>query len=176
MDSGIGKLIVLNQITVTSPDFTNGDLLSSGNPHLCKRLGGKDEMPRLVWNRDDPLVKSWLVVCVDPDAPEAANAAGGKNGGNTVLVPAGTWIHVAGFLDKHASLDAMRFMPNSWGKREYGGACPPSGVHRYFFVIIGLNAVFDNSPLHHDLKTVLGLLNESGNVVKVGTIMFRVQA
>lgn len=131
-------------------------------------------MPRLVWNRDSSTVKSWLVFCVDPRRQSRLGWSSAELSPDPDA-PAGPWIHMAGLLDKHDPINKIRFMPNSWSRRKYGGACPPAntGVHRYFFVVVGLNAVFDNSPLHHDLKTVLGLLNESGNIVKVGTIMFR---
>lgn len=29
---------------------------------------------------------------------------------------------------------------NSWGRRGYGGPCPPSGTHRYFFTVLALDS------------------------------------
>ena len=32
---------------------------------------------------------------------------------------------------------------NSWGRSDYGGPCPPSGTHRYFFKLYGLDLNLD---------------------------------
>ncbi len=35
---------------------------------------------------------------------------------------------------------------NSFGKRSYGGPCPPSGTHSYSFKVYALNTTLDLSP------------------------------
>jgi len=61
--------------------------------------------------------------------------------------PGGTWIHWIVFNipadvrelpeDMQAGMKfgdvTASFGANSWGRADYGGPCPPSGTHRYFF-------------------------------------------
>ena len=66
--------------------------------------------------------------------------------------PAGTWVHWVYYgipVELHAIPEALPAVPpvtrfgtqgkNSWGKIGYGGPCPPSGIHRYFFKLYALN-------------------------------------
>lgn len=67
--------------------------------------------------------------------------------------PMGTWVHwvvynippdLPGF-DEAAPLDTLAQMGilqgrTDFGRREYGGPCPPSGTHRYYFKLYALDA------------------------------------
>jgi Raf kinase inhibitor-like YbhB/YbcL family protein len=66
--------------------------------------------------------------------------------------PGGTWTHwviynipatEAGLKEGTQSLERLgngsRNGKNSWGKLGYGGPCPPSGTHRYFFKLYALD-------------------------------------
>jgi len=39
--------------------------------------------------------------------------------------------------------DGSRHGENSWRRLDYGGPCPPSGTHRYFFKLHALDTVLD---------------------------------
>ena len=60
--------------------------------------------------------------------------------------PGGTWDHwIAYDIDPVAAIDegdhAIGTVGlNSWSETGYGGPCPPSGVHRYFFKLFALDA------------------------------------
>jgi len=93
------------------------------NPEL-KINGVPNEAKSLVLIVDDPdaprgLFTHWIVWNIDPKTTEI-----GENS-----VPVGG---VQG--------------TNDFGKRSYGGPCPPSGTHRYFFKIFALDTKLDLKP------------------------------
>ena len=46
---------------------------------------------------------------------------------------------------------------NSWGRNDYGGPCPPSGTHRYFFKLYALDSELDvpEGATPADLETAM---------------------
>jgi hypothetical protein len=73
--------------------------------------------------------------------------------------PMGTWIHwvvynipvsTHGFSEhqpkKELLPDNIRQGVNSSHKTGYGGPCPPSGTHRYFFKLYALDCMLDEHP------------------------------
>ena len=93
---------------------------------------GRNVSPQLSWEDVPDGTKSFALSVTDPDAP------------------GGTWIH---WLVYDISKDVRRIdarargslpegaeeVVNDFGKRSYGGPCPPSGTHRYFFTIYALD-------------------------------------
>jgi Raf kinase inhibitor-like YbhB/YbcL family protein len=72
-----------------------------------------------------PKAKCLAVVIDDPDAPS------------------GTWVHWVVWNIPVTNLILENSVPgnegmNDFGKRHYGGPCPPSGTHRYFFKVYAL--------------------------------------
>jgi Raf kinase inhibitor-like YbhB/YbcL family protein len=97
---------------------------------------GKDISPPLSWSGVPADAKSIALIMDDPDAPR------------------GTWVHwvlfnippnekgLAENAPRSASLpNGAKHGANSWPKLGYGGPCPPSGTHRYYFRVYALDTV-----------------------------------
>lgn len=68
--------------------------------------------------------------------------------------PGGTWVHWVLFnipvgmrtLPEDLHTRSISVGKNSWGDMQYGGPCPPSGTHRYFFKLYALDSHLSLSP------------------------------
>jgi Raf kinase inhibitor-like YbhB/YbcL family protein len=116
---------------LTSTAFSQGEPIPAR--YSCD---GEDISPPLLWDDPPEGTQSFAIIMDDPDAPN------------------GTWDHWILFnippdrreLPENAPLeaknqdtDAIFLGNNSWGRADYGGPCPPSGTHRYFFKLYALN-------------------------------------
>lgn len=128
-----------NQLTLASDAFANG-----GSIPVKYSCNGRDISPALAWSEPPAGTQSFALIMDDPDAPSGwthwvlynipADARGlpedlavtGKN------VPEGQGNPFTG--------------KNSWGEVGYGGPCPPSGTHRYFFRLYALDEMVGLLP------------------------------
>ena len=110
------------KMKLTTDAFQNGDMIPK--KYTCQ---GEDISPHLKWEDAPENTKSFALILDDPDAPS------------------GTWVH---WLIKDIPKDAREIkedsvpgteVDNSWGRPNYGGPCPPSGVHRYIFRLFALD-------------------------------------
>ena len=95
---------------------------------------GADLSPQLVWDDVPEHTKSFVLIMDDPDAPM------------------GLWVHWVLFnipsycheLQKASGTPLQAISAkNSWGRTGYGGPCPPSGTHRYFFKLYALDILLN---------------------------------
>ncbi len=113
---------------VTSPAFAH-----NGNIPAKYTCDGDDINPRLIMENVPPGARSLALVVDDPDAP------------------AGTWVHwVLWNVDPGTKEIVENTVPagavqgrNDWQRNSYGGPCPPSGAHRYFFRLYALDAMLN---------------------------------
>src|ERR1019366_3211950 len=116
---------------LTSSAFQEGGSIPS--LYTCD---GKDISPPLSWFGEPAGTKSFALIADDPDAPR------------------GTWVHwvlwnlPATAHELKEPLPAIPHLPsgahqgkNDSGESGYGGPCPPSGTHRYFFKLYALDAM-----------------------------------
>jgi len=117
-------------IKLTSTAFKEGE--SIPRQYTCD---GVNVSPSLEWSGVPKSAKTLVIIADDPDAP------------------AGTWVHWVlynlpadniGMVENLPATDELRaggFQgKNDFGKIGYGGPCPPSGTHRYFFKIYALDS------------------------------------
>ena len=121
---------------LVSSAFSEGGMIPS--QYTCD---GKDISPPLQWSDVPEGVKSFALICDDPDAPM------------------GTWVHWVIYNIP----DTLRQLPeavpateklsdgtlqgkNDFKRFGYGGPCPPGGTHRYFFKLYALDTKLDLAP------------------------------
>jgi len=99
---------------------------------------GENISPPLAWSDPPEGTQSFVLINDDPDAPVGVwihwvlyNIPGDSRGLNEAI-PA-----------QEELGDGSQHGENSWGRRDYGGPCPPSGTHRYFFKLYALDIVLE---------------------------------
>ena len=125
-------------IVLSSSSFTHQLRLPVA--HTCD---GKDISPQLSWNNVPAGVKSFALICDDPDAPAKIWLHW------TIFnIPATTTTLAEGIPTTPTLANGARQGVTDFGKIGYGGACPPKGhgVHRYIFTLYALDTVLDLKP------------------------------
>lgn len=118
-------------ISLSSTDFGNMETIPA--EFTCD---GANISPPIAWSGLPQGTESVALICDDPDAP------------------VGTWVHwvcydipptVAGLAQGVPKTDVIpsggKQGINDFSKVGYGGPCPPSGTHRYFFKLYALDCM-----------------------------------
>ena len=145
-------------IKVTSSAFEEGGMIPP--KYTCD---GADISPPLRWDAAPEGTKSIALISDDPDAPM------------------GTWVHwvlynlPADTTELAENIPAEETLPNGakqgitdFRRVGYGGPCPPSGTHRYFFKIYCIDKTLDLPP-RSDKAALLKAMD--GHVLAQGQLM-----
>lgn len=93
---------------------------------------GEDVSPALQWADEPSETQSFALIMDDPDAP-------GGTWNHWLVWDIPSYIHSLPEGNEHASLGKSG--TNDFGRRGYGGPCPPAGAsHRYFFRLFAVDA------------------------------------
>jgi unsaturated rhamnogalacturonyl hydrolase len=148
------------EIKITSSVFDEGGMIPP--KYTCD---GDDISPPLKWDSVPQGTKSIALISDDPDAPR------------------GTWVHWVLYNlppDKRELPEALatdeklpdgsRQGVTDFGRTGYGGPCPPSGTHRYYFKMYALDTVIQSDTLLN--KNSL-LQQMEGHILAQGQLMGR---
>lgn len=136
-----------SEMQITSSAFREGEAIP--RKYTCD---GEDVSPPLSWSGAPEGTESFALIVDDPDAP------------------VGTWVHwviydlPAGVTSLPEGVEAVE-RPHVGGingitdfrRLGYGGPCPPSGTHRYFFKLYALDTVMDLPPGSTKKKLLLAM-------------------
>ena len=145
-------------IKITSPVIEEGGMIPK--KYSCD---GEDISPPLHWENIPEDTISIALISDDPDAP------------------AGTWVHWVIYNIPPETNELPENIPpynvlsdksmqgkNDWGRIGYGGPCPPSGTHRYFFKIYALDTALNPKP-GATKKELLEIMQ--GHIIGEGQLM-----
>lgn len=121
-------------IKLTSPSFSDGEMLDK--KFACD---GENVSPALKWENLPEGTRSIAIICEDPDAPMGTFV-------HWVIYDIAGWVKglEEGIADDETLENGIRQGINDFGDAGYGGPCPPSGTHRYFFKIYALDKHIDS--------------------------------
>lgn len=115
---------------LTSPSFANGQAIPK--KFTCQGESKGAISPALQWSGVPEGTKSFILIVDDPDANKVEPFV------HWILfnIPAtATGLKEGQALGMNGS--------TSFGHKQFGGPCPPSGNHRYFFYLYALDTMLD---------------------------------
>jgi len=134
--------IIIGKMKIESPAFSNQGKIPA--KYTCD---GENISPPLIFSEIPENTASLALIVDDPDAP------------------AGDWVHWLLFnIDPKVEKIEEGIKPenalvgiNDFNKNAYGGPCPPSGTHRYFFKVYALSKSLslDESARKRDLEEAM---------------------
>lgn len=151
----------VKKMEIKSSAFQNGGMIPK--QYTCD---GQNVSPPLEWTSVPAEAKSLVLIMDDPDAPS------------------GTFTHWVVFnlpatakglpegVEQGAIEGAGRQGRNDFKKSAYGGPCPPSGAHRYFFKLYALSTELqlDESATKSQVETAM-----DGNILAEGALVGKYQ-
>jgi Raf kinase inhibitor-like YbhB/YbcL family protein len=152
---GIFNMNAASSISITSPFFHAG-----GDIPAKFTCNGTNVSPELQISSVPNEAKSVVLIVDDPDAPR------------------GLFTHwIVWNIDPKTTRVAENSAPTAgvqgtsdFGKRNYGGPCPPSGTHRYFFKIFALDTKLELKPSARRAELDAAM---RGHVLAQGELMAR---
>ncbi len=110
---------------IRSTSFKN-----NGNIPSEYGCSGDNISPEIYWEDYPKETRSFALICRDPDSPsnDFVHWIIVNIPMNITHIPKGAMM-----------IDSAQNIVNDFGRKEYGGPCPPSGTHRYIFQIYALN-------------------------------------
>jgi Raf kinase inhibitor-like YbhB/YbcL family protein len=151
---------ILNMNAASSISITSSAFQPGGDIPTKFTCNGTNVNPALKISGVPNEAKSLVLIVDDPDAPR------------------GLFTHwIAWNIDLKATDIAENSAPagaiqgtNDFGKRNYGGPCPPSGTHRYFFKLFALDTKLDLKPTARRAELDAAM---KGHVMAQGELMGR---
>jgi Raf kinase inhibitor-like YbhB/YbcL family protein len=149
-------------IKVSSPAFQDGGMIPE--PYTCD---GDDISPPLHWEAAPEGTQSLALICDDPDAPRGTFV-------HWVLydLPAEAHELPENVPDDKTLANGANQGTNDFRRIGYGGPCPPSGTHRYFFKVYALDRKTNLPPGQTKDKLLQAM---EGHILAQGQIMGRYQ-
>lgn len=160
IDTSQTKTEVAMAIKVTSPAFEDSAMIPS--KYTCD---GENISPQIDWSGIPDTAKSIALIADDPDAPR------------------GTWVHwvvynippeTAGFAENVPRADTLEngavHGTTDFGRKGYGGPCPPGGTHRYYFKVYALDTMLE---FEGDIDKAMLVQAMEGHVLAEGALMGR---
>ncbi|MFH1589525.1 MAG: YbhB/YbcL family Raf kinase inhibitor-like protein [archaeon] len=119
------EVIVMDELQISSSAFEHNEMIPS--KYTCD---GENVNPPINIEGIPKETVSLVLICDDPDAPM------------------GIWVHWVVWNIKPTNKIEEDSVPgtegmNDFKKNSYGGPCPPSGTHRYYFKVYALDIKLD---------------------------------
>ncbi len=146
------------EIEIQSRSFGEGESIPS--KFTCE---GENVSPQLSWNCSVEGVKTFVLIVEDPDA-----SSGNFTHWLVYNIPAEVNSLMENSTPTKNIRDEILMGTNDTGRIGYRGPCPPSGTHRYFFRIYGLDTAIhlDSGATKKDIMKKM-----EGHIIARGELM-----